>query len=103
MQKLSYTVEGKIETTILNKIVSSVNFWNTEGKEIIEKNKKGFLGDFDTQLFCSNNNYKDVILQFIMQDIKILTSSSQLKTGKGGNHVWIYDPNKDKRIMILNF
>ena len=83
-------------------IKSCIKFWSTFGSEIYLKNKKGLLGDRETQQIAKTRTLQDFILTMLADDINQLTrSKKKYQSGHSGSHIWIH--KNGKRCFIAHF
>lgn len=92
-QVLIGVLESALLPPELNEIVHCLSFWNQEGKECYDINRKG------------QESYADFILRCVAADCRALIQpySERFLTGNGGNHVWVADGVTKGRLLIIHF
>ena len=108
MKNLLVEIETKIgglENFNYQTIFSCVGFWNKEGKDIYEKNKKGELGTAFTNEKANKLTYEEYILECLYNDYKVIDmfKTTEYTFGKGSSHIWIHSTKFDKRLMLIRF
>lgn len=107
MPYLQVNIERKLPEQLFQTL-ASIGFWNAEGRQIYEKNKKGQLGNEKTQAFAKKVPYESFIIDCLYKDISTFANGTGkywpegYKFGKGGSHIWISEPNNE-RVLFIRF
>lgn len=82
-------------------MVGSVDFWNKNGKEIYEDNKRGDnLGNTETNEYARKTKYDDWLNEMIYIDCKGICKGKEYNCGRTRSHVWVHNGNNERVLMI---
>jgi hypothetical protein len=98
-----YKIKVEIETKVPEsffQIFASIGFWNQQGADIYEQNRKGKMGTKASQELSRKIDYKEFILDNLLGDLRTILDGKGFKSGRGGSHLWVSN-DKNERILFI--
>lgn len=84
-------------------ICQCVAFQNKFARDNYNKNKNNVYGNEDTQELARKVDFEDWIFEAMKWDLETCEKNypGEFIWGSGHNHLWVSDPDTDKRLMMI--